>query len=492
MKKNIYALVGIGVFVLSSCNNLEQSPYEFISTEDAFDKINDAEHWTNGTYIHLRKTIYGAYMLCNDAQSDLLNATVNLDPYYRDLHRWESLSTSDKGIVDIWEANYQTIANINKALEGFPKITLKNDRERDLLREYTGELHLARAYVYTRLVTVFCKAYDENTASTDLGLPLETIYNIKTKNQRSSLQQTYDLILSDITKAEDLLQNKLGEVDSDTFTIDAVKALKSRVLLFMKRWQDAYKVASELIDANLYPLATSQDELREIWHNDATKESIVQLFVSAPHELPSANNNYIQEFNGKLYPDFIPSQWVVDLYENDDIRKEIFYKKTAVATNRSLFRDIYIVNKYPGNPSLSVGDTENYAHAPKIFRIAETYLIASEAAFQNNDFANAQKYLNELRQARGLQSVVLTGNDLWREIKNERLRELAFEGFRLFDLKRWKEGVVRKEPQNVKLLEGTPTNEYYELNRSPDDYRFVWPIPSRDIKYGELKQNPGW
>ena len=125
---------------------------------------------------------------------------------------------------------------------------------------------------------------------------------------------------------------------------------------------------------------------------------------------------------------------------------------------------MYLVNKYPDNPLLK--QTENgystYMHRPKVFRIAEIYLIAAEAAYKNGDQTNAKTYLDRLRTARGIGSVTYT--DLWAEIQNERNRELAFEGFRMADIKRWNLGVVRGTPQNLNAIVSDPADQYHQLN----------------------------
>ena len=115
-----------------------------------------------------------------------------------------------------------------------------------------------------------------------------------------------------------------------------------------------------------------------------------------------------------------------------------------------------LVNKYPDNPLLkqTSGTSSTYMHRPKVFRIAEIYLIAAEAAYKNNDQTNAKTYLDRLRAARGIGSVTYT--DLWAEIQNERNRELAFEGFRMADIKRWNLGVVRGTPQNLNAIVSDP------------------------------------
>lgn len=101
-----------------------------------------------------------------------------------------------------------------------------------------------------------------------------------------------------------------------------------------------------------------------------------------------------------------------------------------------------------------------------------------------------------LRESRGASEVTQTGSALFEEIKNERVRELSFEGFRLMDLKRWKDPVVRdgKEPQDMEYVKTTPPEQFHKLRRQAGDYRMVWPINADDVILlnGVLKQNPGW
>ena len=97
--------------------------------------------------------------------------------------------------------------------------------------------------------------------------------------------------------------------------------------------------------------------------------------------------------------------------------------------------------------------------------------------------ANAQTYLNRLRRSRGLTTdVTATGSTLFTEIQNERNRELAFEGFRLADIKRWNLGVVRGTPQNMDIIITTPAADYYQLNIAPGNNKLTWAIPEVNIK----------
>lgn len=227
---------------------------------------------------------------------------------------------------------------------------------------------------------------------------------------------------------------------------------------------------------------------------DLAQEVIFQSYVNKPQELSNANAVYLgyNPASQKYIPDFIPSQWVIDLYDDADIRKDVYFEQKPVNLQGEDFT-LTLVNKFPGNPELFTDANTNYQHAPKVFRIAEMYLIAAEAAY-NIPGSDALTPLNTLRESRGLNSLAgVSGSALLQEIKNERLRELAFEGFRLFDLKRWGEGFERRDPQNTDAL--SPGNDFYELSVQASNNKFVWGLPSNDISINPNlsdQQNPGW
>ena len=84
-------------------------------------------------------------------------------------------------------------------------------------------------------------------------------------------------------------------------------------------------------------------------------------------------------------------------------------------------------------------------------------------------------------------------------IHQEREIELAFEGHRLWDLKRWKKSAefLNKDVKGWNIF-GKTSTEYYQVNKvfeqefvAPRDYLF--PISLRAIlRNTNLVQNPGW
>lgn len=493
---------------LQGCVKLDQEPYTELSEKKSFLNAEDAQFWVNGMYRNLRDNAYGKTMFSTDIQADFLNAVRRDNEKLPNLHRWTNFTSSEETTASIWVEHFRAIHDINLALKGIPTIPIEKDREtaqKAQIKRNMGELYLGRAYFYTYLVTHFCGAYDPSSI---YGLPILKEPKVKDFPAPSTLKETYEFILDDIESAEENLINVEGAQGATTFTRDAAKALKARVLLYKNDWQAAYETAESLIGN--YPLANSESSLRAIWTEDASTESITQLFaapstsINLASELPKSNDIYIgaNNFNRNLRrflynPNYIPTQSFVDLFSTSDRRRDIYFTKLFVDYGNTAYRNIYLVTKYPGNRDLRSNPSglSNYKHKPKLFRIAEQYLIAAEAAYRKGDEGSAKSYLNRLRRSRGLTTdVTATGEVLFTEIQNERNRELAFEGFRLHDIKRWGLGVVRGTPQNEAAIFSSPADEYHQLNIPAGNYKLTWPIPATDITFenGRWRQNPGW
>ena len=227
----------------------------------------------------------------------------------------------------------------------------------------------------------------------------------------------------------------------------------------------------------------------------------MQLYADyAVSSVPSSlSYGYISmNANGVYSPDYIPAQWIVDLYSDVDIRGAIWFEEHGL-TFQSLTGNAVILTKFPGNRSLqdpSVA-TSSYIQKIKPFRIAEQYLIAAEAyaALGNDDAAYA--YYSALVAARnlGFQSRAIGGDALKDAIKEERVKELIGEGFRFYDLKRYGEGFVRTGAQNAEIITGAGSELTEMMNCSASNFRWLWPIPQAEIDSNPQiseQQNPGY
>lgn len=521
MKKIYILTVLIALLVIPAACNLDRFPTDVIDTQQAFRTADDAEKFNTGMYADLRNRVYGQYMYAPDVQSDLLNATVEYGNTVGGVHSW-TFSSSDYYLTDIWAYPYSAIADINNFLDNVSNVVLDTDpdqaaEEQARIDLYVGEAHLMRAYYYHNLVRRYAKPYNDPTqASTDLGVPVVITYDINARPARATIAQVYDQILADIAVAKTLLITD-GAVGSEYLTADCVTALEARVYLYMHRYADAAASANTLITSvsPAYPLISDPAAFSKIWTDDDPAESIFQLFASKPSELPNnvtylaANDIYINYVPGVASnrPLYVPQQWVVDLFDPADTRYGVFVRPMPVnirGINYPSAPDevparagISLISKYPGNPALNteIAPNSNYQHKPKVFRIAEMYLIRAEAlAMQPTpDYPNALATLNLLRVARGLTALTgVTGTALVDAIREERTRELLCEGQRLDDLKRWGLGVVRLAPQNDAIAQaGTGM---VDLNRPANDNKLqAWGIPANDkLANRNIIQNPGW
>lgn len=495
-----FLLAGFAALGLTSCKkNLDQFPADAIELSQSFQTLKDAKTWDNGLYARLRGVLYGSLMFTQDVQGDQLNASLDFGNRNGNPHRWgQSFLSDDGALTTPWSSYYSTIANINLGLANLDNIPTANATEKAELDKYKGDAFLARAFCYSELMVRFAKPYEPATATTTVGVPLVLTYDINAKPSRATAKQVYDQIVSDITNAKTLLTATAGLIGSTKFTIHSAVALEARVKLNMQDWAGAKTAAETIITSGLYPLANNASDINAMWKTDFNKEVITQAFVSKPNELPNTNSIYLGlvAATGKFTPDFIPSQWVVDFYDNADYRKNAYFERKTITIQGVDYTNVWLVNKYPGNPALFTGATTNYANQPKMFRSAEMYLISAEAGARQGTATEAAALgrLNDLRIARGLTALVgLTGTPLFQAVKDERFRELAFEGFRLWDLKRWHEGFTRTAPQNTAYIQVGAN--YNTLSIPADDNKFVWGIPSRELTTNPNltgAQNPGW
>ena len=91
----------------------------------------------------------------------------------------------------------------------------------------------------------------------------------------------------------------------------------------------------------------------------------------------------------------------------------------------------------------------------------------------------------------------MSNDEFWEKYKKERMVELAFEGHRFWDVRRWKEAdkyFTEIERMNiVSNGDGTFTYQRETVSRRWDDKMYLYPIPQTErMKNPNLEQNPGW
>ena len=493
MRKIIVVLVVVvmAATAITSCKKLDLVPYDTVAISTGFKTLQDAKFWNNGLYAAFRGRQYGIFNIPQTVQGSQLNASSDFGNRNGAPHRWGTFFNTDD-VAGVYQSYYSALANVNIVIKGYEEIPAAAGAETDSLNTYKADARFARAYYLQNLALRYCKAYNPATAETDLGIPLTTDFDLNAKPARATLKATYAQILDDISVAKSLNVKRVNHKGAKYFTPDAILAFEARVKLYMQDWPGAYTAANTLIASNRYPLYTTSAGLKGYWTNDNYQEDIFRI-VATLSEGVNTNNIYLGiTGNGAFYvPDFIPTTTVLNSYDATDFRKAVYFDAKLIQIQGVKYPNVLLVNKFPGNPALFTTAQTNYQNANKVFRIGEMYAIAAEAAANSSNPANALIALNALKVARGVAPVVLAGTALTDEIRAERTRELNFEGFQLFDLKRWGLGYTRG-PAQVPAAVNNGTG-FVGLVIPATDPKFTWNFPTNDLILNpNLFPNPGW
>lgn len=519
--KNIFKNIligGLAVTMFASCD-LNLVPTTDIVYEEGTPLLltkRDIAEFQNGVLAVYRGLHYGSHYQTVEVMTECFNATVDFGNNYGFVHRLgNGFTASDSYTTGIWASHYSAIKNYNIAIEQCEMVedeALMADA--NILK---GMALFCRASSYLTLARHFSADYDPATADTELGVPLILVYDQLEKPVRATLQEVYDQIIEDLDYAEALLEeaaangpivlnnnpqegtlNLAGQQRAIAPTVDAVKAIKARYYLDTHEYDLAVEMAMDVIESEAeYTLSSSLEEMNNEFMADNGKESLIRLYATKAEGLVGCTiytSVESTEEEGKFFqPLFIPSQTIINAYDNSDLRKQVWFPADMypVKVQGLLNEGIRMFTKYIGNPALQQGNNEDGAHYCKPLMIAEMYLIAAEANAQNGNEGDAQAILNELQNAR---KAAATDGSL-ESVKKEWLRETVGDGQRINCIKRWGDGLPARPAQKAaeNLVMATPVSDYTGREVASDAHTLVWPIPSYEIKISPaLIQNPGY
>lgn len=353
-----------------------------------------------------------------------------------------------------WNAIYTTINRANHVISKTPSVTDPLLTEA-LKNQYIGEAKFIRALAY----------FDLARAWGGVQLILEPTSSLVERAEvpRSSLDETYNQVLTDLQDAEQLLPETLNRIRATKRT---VWALRARLHLYRGEWALAEEYSSKLIDLSAdYSLVKPFSA----WFKNsviATPESIFELEYSAIN--PSAIRAQMQH----------PTKGGTYRYAPNDRFVQLLNDSLVSGGRKSLIGSVT-----QGGTTIWYGDL--YYRLPAtdpayIFRIAELYLIRAEARAHLSKIPESLADLNAVRARADVPSLdLLSTEDVLLAIENERRVEFAFEAHRWFDLARTgrAETVLEALDPNTKV-------ESYELK---------FPIPINQIQLDRsLTQNEGY
>lgn len=511
--RKILLSLGFGTMILSSCE-MDLVPKNVITTDDENNMFTSqlvVQNFGLGLHTEYRASFYGQASAPAELMLDGFNATANYGNNYGASHRMDnSFTAGDYDIEALWARHYGAMKQYNIFLTNIENYlanttiakTQANLAECELLKGYA---YFYRANAYLELVRHFAKAFDPTTAGTDLAVPLVLVYDQHAKPARASVQAVYDQIKTDLDAAAERLADVAGKVRSMTPTIDAVNAAYARYYLDTKNYEKAAEYSNKIISSTKYKLADNISSFAEEYTHDAGTEAIMQCAGSLNENGAYTNNWYTlsgyyegyknyADGTGKYYDSYyLPSQKLIDLYTDGDLRFISWFKASQLSfAGDGRWNAYYTFTRYEGNPALTSNkNIPNSRHLVKPFLLPEFYLINAEANFKLGNIKAAESALNTLQGARDAE---LTEANI-DEIGNEWFREMVGEGQRYHFLKRNHLGYQGRQGQRNAVETGDILSgkNYTERSMTADDIHWIFPIPAYEIKINNnLTQNTGY
>lgn len=368
-----------------------------------------------------------------------MNMNAGDAPQMKDLFSWNDATPDATSFQVQYDSFYNALMYVNQVINGAasqPESSEKN--------QLLGEAHALRALIFFEVSNIYAPVY--NAANADkpaIVLTLDT--NLEGNFPKSTLEQTYAQIQSDIDKAKSLLNVKRQTAGLNyRFSTIAVEALETRVKLYKGDWQGTVDAANKVLSQNgsLENLNTSAI----LPQSFKSVESIMNLDLAVDNSLASA---------------MWASDDLVALYDKtNDLRFAKYFTKSG---------NNYKTSKYKSSD----------ANASKwTFRVSDVMLMKAEALVRLKKDDEAKQILSIIAENRynaaGLANfkakiAPLSGDALLSELMKERQRETAFDGLRWYDLRR------TSQPAIVHVVE----TQTYKLEQNDARYTLIFPAEAR-------------
>jgi starch-binding outer membrane protein, SusD/RagB family len=448
-----------------------------------------------------------------------------------------------------WNRYYSAIQRSNFILDNM-------ERAREIIDASTCDLVEAQAKFLRAWNYMYLTEFYGDVPLITTSLSLE-----EAQTPRAPKSQVADLMLQDLDFAAAILPVSYPSADKGRATKGATLALKARIALYNSRFSEAAEAAQQVMELG-YKLHDNYGDLFQLAGN-LSEETIFQ--VSYHLDVRKNTNSVIMNARkGSGWSVSVPTQYLVDSYlctDGESIDKSPLYDPENPFENRdprlkqsiivpqtwfagylfethpdsitTIYNGVSVNNLEVTNPFATFtgylwrkNNDETQFVAPyngsampyKLIRYAEVLLTYAEAKIELNQIdQSALDAINLVRQRAQMPDVEagLSQDEMRKIIRNERKVELAGEGWRTFDIRRWKiaEHVLNGNLVGRKIKEywsnpGIPTiNEYGHPVYADQDQVFkviqvrkfnpardyLWPIPQKEMDINkELVQNPGY
>ena len=539
--KRLY-LLGIGLMFtsqfLTSCHDLlEKDPTDSYSETVAWSSESSLDMYVTYLYKPLNGLSNFSSLSLTDGYTDLVkygNGVPQTWSAHNKILLQQNTITSDNNPMSSWGL-YTDIFRENVFLRDAG--IYGNKFSEDFLNIRIAEIRFIRAVNYARMIRIFGGVIlrDETNGVDSEG---------QKDKARATEAESWDFVLKDLEFAARNLPKEWDSKWDGRLTKGAAYAYMCRTALFAKRWDVAITAADEIKKLNKYDLMDNYEDVFKVAGN---KEIIFSIAYKIP-DMPHYFDRYFAPDGKQGIRRAVPTSELVDSYDmadgtpfswsgsmaNDPYvgREPRFY--ASIIYNGATWKEkkiytyvdaengfaAYRDNMNPGEKQTVTGYfirkylQENNADFDDKgsdqfwieMRYAEVLLNLAEALAEQDYSKNqddALEALNEVRERVNLPKRTTEEapdkDSFMKLLRKERICELAFEGFRYWDLRRWRlagEVIDGKQAHGTKITKKDDNTYTYEqvscddnINRFFPERYYLLPIPVDELQNNPLCEN---
>ncbi|MBE6252680.1 MAG: RagB/SusD family nutrient uptake outer membrane protein [Bacteroidales bacterium] len=538
MKKLFFLTAALAALV--SCNKtLDLTPTDRVSAKTLWETTTDAEYSVN----HLYSYLWGYYSAptaagLTEALTDEFkytsynfNAMAYIPSYLAYFESTVTAQTIDV-YLGMWGSLYVAIRETNEAINYLHTYGQMKDEDKTRLE---AELRFLRGYFYFELI----KRYK------DVILYDEDLTAIVKDKAVSPENEGWDMVQADLDYAAANLP--AAAAAHGRINKGMAYGMLSRAMLYAKRY-DAVITAANAVAELGYSLEPNYADACGKSLAAGNREAILQYTFDYATGLTHSFDFYytpggdfaIEDMKGGAYA--VPTQEIVESYELATGGFPSWSAWHASTTNTPPYENLeprfQATILYNGSPWKGrtiepyVGGTDGWttwktdkepkgktvtgyylrkhvdesydvttsgsSHPFTLLRYGEVLLNKAEACYRTEDNAGANAAVREIRSRVGLPYTDKNGDNLWKAIVQERKVELAFEGLRYWDLRRWEvaalpypDGLSGYQQHGLKIEpEGSGFRYTYvsvdEKNRNFPERMYRFPMPKSELESNSL------
>jgi hypothetical protein len=523
-------LAVVVTFTCAGCKKwLDLTPHDQLSDKVIWESEDNVNLYVNGFYTYLHQ--YGQFGN-QQFQGSLTESLTNTFKYgsYALGHKAghpnnyvfdPSIITPAGCFYDNWTDGYNKIRRLNEFLASMKKYSGYTESQNNL---WEAQVRFFRAFMYFQIA----KRHGGSIIYTDIA-------NMKKNVPLSTAEETWDLVAKDLDFAIANLPAVWPAASKGRVSKYAAFAFKSRAMLYAQRWQAAYDAADSVVNSGLYSLVNDYKQS----YKGGNSESILEFQYATTGPNHTFDKDYVPLSDGYEFGGLgTPTQEMVESYEKADGTRMDWGPYHAASASRPPYEDLEPRFKatiiYPGSVwkekimQNAVNGTNGtfmaYRAQPYTYgytttgyflrklldeslidvkgkpstqtwvelRFAEVLLNKAEASFKLNKMTEARAAMNLVRARVGLPAKTSGGEEFFKDYRNERKVELAYEGQLFWDMRRWKLAHIEYNAYRAHGFKITGSNyEYIDVDyqdRKFFEKTYILPIPLSELENNSLIQ----